>query len=71
MNIDPDLEASTHCCSIVSPSVRLSVSHNIRKCLRVIASERRMEGEYTGDTQEGVPHGSGRMVYRDDDHLDR
>ena len=29
VNIDPDLEASIVCCSIVSPSVRLSVSHNI------------------------------------------
>ena len=29
------------------------------------------QGEYTGDTQDGVPHGSGRMVYKEDDHLDR
>ena len=29
------------------------------------------QGEYTGETQEGVPHGSGRMVYKEDDHLNR
>ena len=29
------------------------------------------QGEFTGDVEDGVPHGNGEIVYKQDDPLDR